>query len=109
MGLEEATRQAENSEGDGLEKELEKLDTNDIIEDEENFCAACNKQCKNEKAYKQHLKQKKHLENVELLKELLADEDNELSEDLKSAIEKCDREIADDEPEVSGGEEESIS
>ena len=32
--------------------------------DEDNYCVACNRQMRSERAFAAHLKQKKHLENV---------------------------------------------
>lgn len=63
----------------GMEKELQALENDyggsDVEEDaESNYCVACNKQFRNEKAYGNHLKQKKHRENVAALKKLLAED-----------------------------------
>ena len=78
---EEAERMAENGGAfgnmDDMQKELDKLADQYDSEGEDNFCVACNKQFKNEKTYNSHLKQKKHKENVELLKELLTAEEKE--------------------------------
>ncbi len=62
----------------GMEKELESLENEygGSEEEEENFCVACNKQLRNEKAYQSHLKQKKHLDNVAALKEMLKEDDS---------------------------------
>ena len=39
------------------------------------YCAACDKEMRNEKAFATHQKSSKHLENVELVKELLREEE----------------------------------
>ena len=42
------------------------------------YCAACDKEMRNEKAFATHQKSSKHLENVERLKELLREEEGML-------------------------------
>lgn len=61
-----------------MEKELQAIENeyggSDIDEEAEaNYCVVCNKQLRNEKAYANHLKQKRHRENVTDLKKLLAE------------------------------------
>ena len=65
-----------------MESELQNLETAYVSSEEEeaNYCVACNKQLRNEKAFASHLKQKKHLENVRLLKEVMAEEEIDLKE-----------------------------
>ncbi|RIA88957.1 DnaJ domain-containing protein [Glomus cerebriforme] len=46
--------------------------------DNEYFCVACNKSFKNENTWKNHERSKKHINNVELLKEEMVEEDEEL-------------------------------
>lgn len=46
--------------------------------DDEYFCVACNKSFKNENAWKNHEKSKKHIKNVELLREEMFEEEEEL-------------------------------
>lgn len=62
----------------GMEKELQAIENeyggSDIeAEAEANYCMVCNKQFRNEKAYANHLNQKRHRENVTELKKLLAE------------------------------------
>ena len=59
-----------------MEDELRVLEEQlDAQDDDELFCVACNKEMRNEKAFASHRKQKKHIENVERLREeLLKDE-----------------------------------
>ena len=47
----------------------------DAEEEDNLFCVACDKEMRNEKAFATHRSSKKHLENVERLKEMLQDED----------------------------------
>lgn len=59
-----------------MEDELERLEDALDAEEEDNlFCVACDKEMRNEKAFATHRSSKKHLENVERLKEMLQDED----------------------------------
>ena len=44
------------------------------------YCAACDKEMRNEKAFATHQKSSKHLENVERLKELLREEEGMLED-----------------------------
>lgn len=62
-----------------MEQELQNLENNYVSDEEveENYCVACNKQLRNAKAYANHLKQTKHLENVRILKELMKEQDDE--------------------------------
>lgn len=79
-----------------MEDELEKLEDALDAEEEDNlYCVACDKEMRNEKAVAAHSSSKKHLENVERLKELLREEeglvtssDNDCSdqEDLEDSI-----------------------
>ena len=65
-----------------MEDQLQKLeDELDANEEDELFCVACNKELRNEKAFAAHRTQKKHLENVRLLKESMM-EDDLLNRDL---------------------------
>ena len=59
-----------------MEDELRVLEEQlDAQDDDELFCVACNKELRNEKAFASHRKQKKHIENVDRLRdELLKDE-----------------------------------
>jgi len=67
-----------------MEDELQKLeDQLDANEEDELFCVACNKELRNEKAFAAHRNQKKHLENVRILKESMMEEDLLNSDDLK--------------------------
>ncbi|PKK80131.1 DnaJ-domain-containing protein [Rhizophagus irregularis] len=61
-------------EGDEEEEE----DFEDEPPDDEYFCVACNKSFKNENAWKNHEKSKKHIKSVELLREEMFEEDEEL-------------------------------
>ena len=58
----------------------DKLDAEDV---DELFCVACNKEMRNEKAFASHRKQKKHLENVERLRETLLNDELISSDELK--------------------------
>ena len=72
-----------------MEEELQKLeDQLDANEEDELFCVACNKELRNEKAFAAHRNQKKHLENVRLLKESMMEEDLLNSDDLKDSDEE---------------------
>ncbi|CAI2176917.1 1466_t:CDS:2 [Funneliformis geosporum] len=51
---------------------------------DEYFCVACNKSFKNENAWKNHEKSKKHVKNVELLKEEMYEEDEELISNVET-------------------------
>ena len=71
----------------GMEKELQALEStyagSDVEEEaESNFCVACNKQLRNEKTYGNHLKQKKHRDNVSALKKLLEDDSSSVAHDI---------------------------
>merc|ERR1711997_648001 len=59
----------------------DQLDADDV---DELFCVACNKEMRNEKAFASHRKQKKHLENVEKLRETLLQDDLINSDELNS-------------------------
>ena len=68
-----------------MEDELRVLeDQLDAEDDEELFCVACNKEMRNEKAFASHRKQKKHLENVEQLREALLEDELIHSDELVS-------------------------
>merc|ERR1712039_857689 len=63
----------------GLEMELQALEnkygSSDVEDgDDSTYCVACNKQLRSERAYSNHLKQKKHRENVAALRELLMED-----------------------------------
>ena len=67
-----------------MENELRVLeDRLDAEDDDELFCVACDKEMRNEKAFASHRKQKKHLENVERLRETLLKDELISSDDLK--------------------------
>jgi len=53
--------------------------------DDEYFCVACNKSFKNENTWKNHEKSKKHIKNVELLKEEMFEEDEELISNVEAS------------------------
>ena len=79
-----------------MEEELQKLeDQLDANEEDELFCVACNKELRNEKAFAAHRNQKKHLENVRLLKESMMEEDLLNSDDLKDSDEDLPQEAID--------------
>ncbi len=76
--LEEAVEKQQGAFGmEAMESELLNLEQNydSEEEEEENYCVACNKQLRNAKAYQSHLKQKKHLEQVKLLREAITEHD----------------------------------
>ncbi len=77
-----------------MEDELQRLeDELDTHEEDELYCVACDKELRNEKAFAAHRKQKKHLENVRLLKESMIEEELINSDDLKdSDVEESDHE-----------------
>lgn len=86
---EAATTESSSScfEMSGMEKELQALENNyggsDVEEEaESNYCVVCNKQLRNEKAYGNHLKQKKHRENVAALKKLLEEDSSVVAHDI---------------------------
>ncbi len=62
--LEEAT--AADAASPAMEDDLRQLEEayEDEEEEEDNFCVACNRQLRSDKAYAAHLRQKRHLENV---------------------------------------------
>ena len=85
-----------------MENELRVLeDRLDAEDDDELFCVACNKEMRNEKAFASHRKQKKHLENVERLREtLLKDElisSDELKDDSDNEAQEAEEHISTDE------------
>jgi DnaJ family protein A protein 5 len=68
-----------------MEDELRVLEEQlDAQDDDELFCVACNKEMRNEKALASHRKQKKHIENVEQLREELLKDEFINSDDLDS-------------------------
>merc|ERR1712203_307346 len=87
--LEERRQLLEQTEEFGMsemEDQLQKLeDQLDANEEDELFCVACNKELRNEKAFAAHRNQKKHLENVRILKETMMEEDLLNSDDLKDS------------------------
>ena len=68
----------------------DKLDAEDV---DELFCVACNKEMRNEKAFASHRKQKKHLENVERLRETLLKDELVSSDELKDDSDAESQEI----------------
>ena len=87
--LEERRKLLEQTEEFGMsemENELQRLEDDlDANEEDELFCMACNKELRNEKAFAAHRKQKKHLENVKKLKEVMMEEDLLNSDDFKDS------------------------
>ena len=88
--FEEARRKADDGSGgfgmNDMEEELRVLeDKLDADDDDELFCVACNKEMRNEKAFASHRKQRKHLDNVEKLREALLEDDLVNSEELVSS------------------------
>lgn len=98
-------KEAEENFGDlgEMENELQKLeDELDANEEDELFCVACDKEFKNAKALEKHRKTKKHIENVESLKESMLEDDLIDSDDLKdSDIENDEDNVVAIEPEKS--------
>ena len=87
--MQDALQQADDGNGGfgmkDMEDELRVLeDQLDAEDDEELFCVACNKEMRNEKAFAAHRKQKKHLENVEQLREALLEDELIHSDELVS-------------------------
>jgi len=86
--LQDAMQQVDDGNGGFGMKDMEdelrvledKLDAEDV---DELFCVACNKEMRNEKAFASHRKQKKHLENVERLRETLLNDELISSDELK--------------------------
>ena len=68
----------------------DKLDAEDV---DELFCVACNKEMRNEKAFASHRKQKKHIENVERLRETLLKDELVSSDELKDDSDAESQEI----------------
>ena len=96
-----------------MEDQLQKLEIEmDANEEDELYCVACDKEMRNEKAFAAHRKTKKHLENVEVLKAALIEEDVLDSDELKdSSSEKEDEvpteaSVEDPEPEVEQEQQE---
>lgn len=87
-------QQTENFGMEEMEDALQQLeDQLDANEEDELFCVACNKEMRNEKAFEAHRKQKKHLENLQRLKEAML-EDNMLdSDDLKESSDEQEEEL----------------
>lgn len=87
--LQEQARQIEEHQKEGLgmeelEEALQQLeDRLDADEEDELYCVACEKEMRNEKAFAAHRLQKKHIENVELLKKAMLEENLLHSDDLK--------------------------
>jgi len=87
--LQDALQQVDEGNGGFGMKDMEhelrvledQLDADDV---DELFCVACNKEMRNEKAFASHRKQKKHLENVEKLRETLLQDDLINSDELNS-------------------------
>lgn len=74
-----------------MEEELQKLeDQLDANDEDELFCVACNKEMRNEKAFAAHRKQKKHIENLKILKEAMLEEELLNSDDLKDSDEEVE-------------------
>lgn len=84
-----------------MEDELQKLeDELDANEEDELFCVACNKEMRNEKAFATHRKQKKHLENLQKLKQSMMEEDLLQSDDLKESESENEAESIQEETKV---------
>ena len=71
----------------GLEMELQalenKYESSDVEDgDDSTYCVACNKQLRSERAYSNHLKQKKHRENVAALRELLMEDSTIVAQEI---------------------------
>lgn len=104
----EQLKELENAQGFGMkdmESQLQNLEDayDSDMEEESNFCVACNKQLRNEKAYKSHCRQQKHLENVNLLKELMADGEQKLDREMADFTEKTIDFPAEEEVTVTSG------
>nr|CAH7717867.1 unnamed protein product [Callosobruchus chinensis] len=69
---EEFGEEFSNSDGDNEEEE----------EDNNLFCVACNKLFKTPKAFENHESSKRHKENVEVLKQIMAEEDEEVGSSI---------------------------
>ncbi|VEN39690.1 unnamed protein product [Callosobruchus maculatus] len=69
---EEFGEEFSNSDGDEEEEE----------EDNNLFCVACNKLFKTPKAFENHESSKRHKENVEVLKQIMAEEDEEIGSSI---------------------------
>lgn len=96
-----------------MEDELQRLeDELDANEEDELFCVACNKELRNEKAFAAHRKQKKHLENLQALKESMIQEDLLNSDDLKDTDDDSEPEnhveLPPAEPEIVQESEEQV-
>jgi len=68
-----------------IEEEEEEEEDFEDEQDDEYFCVACNKSFKNENAWKNHEKSRKHIKNVELLKEEMFEEDEELISNVEAS------------------------
>merc|ERR1712102_159565 len=74
-----------SDEADDLDLEAPQADAEDLELDpdleqalmDDLYCVACNKAFKSSKAFSNHEKSKKHLQNVELLKEEIGEEEEE--------------------------------
>ena len=87
-----------------MEDELRVLeDRLDAKDDDELFCVACNKEMRSEKAFSSHRKQKKHLENVERLRETLLEEEFFNSDDLESDDNFVEVPISEDNSSIPNG------
>ena len=118
--LEEAAANAANAAFEDQQELEEKLDriadghqSTESEGEEENFCVACNKQMRNARAYENHLKQKKHLDNVKQLRKFMM-EDEDLEREMAGVVlgdEGVDNEDADadDDGEVEEREPEKLS
>ena len=110
----EQLRQLENDQGFGMkdmEGQLQNLEDayDSDLEEESNFCVACNKQLRNEKVYRSHCKQAKHLENVRLLKELMADDEAKLDGEMAHFTEKTIELPADSSPDEAPQDESEVA
>jgi len=99
--LQDAFQQVDDGNGGfgmkDMEDELRVLeDRLDAEDDDELFCVACNKEMRSQKAFASHRKQKKHLENVEQLRETLIEEEFFNSEDLESDDSVAEVQISED-------------
>lgn len=72
----QSQKEAGSLQMDSLESQLTAIENEyHSDQDEDNFCVACNKQFRNEKAFNSHLKQKKHSDNVQILRAILTEEE----------------------------------
>jgi len=106
--LQDALQQVDDGNGGfgmkDMEDELRVLeDRLDAKDDDELFCVACNKEMRSEKAFASHRKQKKHLENVERLRETLLEEEFFNSDDLESDDNVAEVLVSEENPSIPDG------